>query len=177
MLQTIQKFVYNEQEVEFEVLNKSIMVNATEMAKIFDKRIDFFLKSDQTKAFLKALKFPPYGGNLGIKNDNDLIQTKGRNGTWMHRILALKFAAWLDPQFEVWVYCTIEDLLFGAYKEVDKSLKESAERLNKIEHLKNALEKTPEFMELEVLKLAEKQAAYSRSKINKTQLELYQTTS
>lgn len=30
---------------------------------------------------------------------------------WMHCLLALKFAAWLDAYFEVWVYRIIEQAL------------------------------------------------------------------
>jgi hypothetical protein len=39
----------------------------------------------------------------------------------MHRLLALKFAAWLHPEFEVWVYTTIEHLLFGRYIKLEQS--------------------------------------------------------
>lgn len=31
----------------------------------------------------------------------------------MYRTLAIKFAAWLSPAFEVWIYETIENLLFS----------------------------------------------------------------
>jgi len=34
-----------------------------------------------------------------------------QQGTWVHPQVALKLAAWLKPEFEVWVYCTIEKLL------------------------------------------------------------------
>ena len=43
----------------------------------------------------------------------------------MHRVLALKFAAWLNPSFELWVYSTIETLLFGRYVEREQSLERS----------------------------------------------------
>lgn len=32
-------------------------------------------------------------------------------GTWMHEKLALKFASWLSPAFELWVYDKIQELL------------------------------------------------------------------
>lgn len=35
---------------------------------------------------------------------------RGKQGTWVHPQLALKLAAWLNPEFEVWVYATIEKL-------------------------------------------------------------------
>lgn len=109
----IKKFKYNENEIEFDTQNE-IMVNATNMAKIFDKRIDVFLKTQPTRDFIDSiLKFPPTGGNLSIESEKDLLISTGRNGTWMHRILALKFAAWLNSDFEVWVYSTIDNLLFG----------------------------------------------------------------
>jgi len=37
----------------------------------------------------------------------------------MHRKLALKFAAWLSPEFELWVYDRIEELLLEA-KQVEE---------------------------------------------------------
>jgi hypothetical protein len=49
----------------------------------------------------------------------------------MHRILALKFAAWLDPYFEVWVYTTIDKIIFGNYREIKEATVEKlkAEKL------------------------------------------------
>ena len=94
----------------------------------------------------------------------------------MHRVLALKFAAWLDPVFEVWVYTTIDDILFGRYRQVDASLKESAMRRNRIEQMQAALQATPEYQELERLQLEEKQASYRRSKINQAQLDLFRNS-
>lgn len=35
---------------------------------------------------------------------------RGEQGTWVHPQVALKLAAWLNPEFEVWVYATIEKL-------------------------------------------------------------------
>lgn len=32
-------------------------------------------------------------------------------GTWLHEKLALKFAAWLSPEFELWVYDCVHELL------------------------------------------------------------------
>jgi hypothetical protein len=53
--------------------------------------------------------------------------SKQRSGTWMHRILALKFAAWLSPKFELWVYSTIEDLLFGKLAKREASFRRTAQ--------------------------------------------------
>lgn len=143
------------------------------MAKIFGKRIDFFLKAEHTKAFLEALEFTPFGGNSRPLKRSEIIQTKGQSGTWMHRILALKFAAWLDPKFELWVYQTIDDILFGAYRRMEESLRLSAQRKNRIEELKTALGTSTEFLELQRLELEERQASYGRTKENRNQLDLF----
>lgn len=111
------QFIYQDVEIHFLLGNdKDVMVNATEMAKAFNKRIDHFLKADHVKEFISVLEFTPFGGNSTPLTRDEIIQTKGQNGTYFHKILALKFAAWLDPIFEVWVYSTIEDILFGNYK-------------------------------------------------------------
>lgn len=39
-------------------------------------------------------------------------------GTWMDEKLALKFAAWLSPYFELWVYDRIEELLLTGRTEI-----------------------------------------------------------
>ncbi|MFA6281683.1 MAG: KilA-N domain-containing protein, partial [Candidatus Omnitrophota bacterium] len=126
-METIQKFVFNNAEVDFQFdKNQNLMVNATEMAKLSGKRIDHFLKSDHAEAFISALEFTPFGGNSEPLTRSEIIKTKGQSGTWMHRLLALKFAAWIDPKFEVWVYSTIDFILFDYYKRIEESLKESA---------------------------------------------------
>jgi len=39
-------------------------------------------------------------------------------GTWMDEKLALKFAAWLSPEFELWVYDRIQELLTTGKTEI-----------------------------------------------------------
>ena len=73
-------FLYNNAIVNFDFnpLNSNMMINATQMAKIFDRRIQFFMKSDSTKAYIEILKtlpkdeklwfeFTPFGVNSDIK--------------------------------------------------------------------------------------------------------------
>jgi hypothetical protein len=69
------EFIYQDTQIHF-LLNPTddnVMVNATEMAKLFNKRIDHFLKTDHAKAFNNALEFPPNGVNSASK----IIETKG----------------------------------------------------------------------------------------------------
>ena len=120
------EFIYQDTQIHFLLGNeKNVMVNATEMAKAFDRRIDFFLKTESTKAFIEAVEFPPKGVNSVKLTRADLIVTKGQSGTYFHRILALKFAAWLDPNFEVWIYSQLEEVLFGNAKKVGEKISDA----------------------------------------------------
>lgn len=109
------QFIYEDTEIHFLVNpdQDHVMVNATEMAKVFGKRVDHFMKSDHAKTFIQVMEkeiiCPPNGGQI--------IENRGRNGIYFHRILALKFAAWLDPKFEFWVFSTLDELMFGHYKQ------------------------------------------------------------
>ncbi len=173
-MSNIKTFNFEGQLIEFDLNEKNIMVNATEMAKVFDKRIDHFLRSEHAENFINAmLEFPPYGGNSEPLKREEILQTRGKSGTWMHRILALKFAAWLNPKFELWVYATIDDLLFGKYKEIDTSLRKTAEIKTRIEDLETELLNTEQYKEIERLRLAEKQEAYQRRCITKQQISLF----
>lgn len=111
----LQIFDYEGSKITFEK-NGVIMVNATEMAKAFNKHAKHFLENDQTKDFIAVLEakvgFPTLTVNHGGSNP----------GTWMHQKLALKFAAWLSPDFELWVYDRIEELLTTGKTEINHTL-------------------------------------------------------
>jgi hypothetical protein len=132
--------IYQDTEIHFLLgIEKNVMVNATEMAKAFGKRIDFFLKSDHAKEFIKVLELTPYGGSSTLLKPEEIKMTKNGVGTYFHRILALKFAAWLDPKFELWVYSTIENILFGKAKEAGNKISEVALQEEKIKNLRTKL--------------------------------------
>lgn len=87
---------------------KNVMVNATEMAKSFDKRPVDWLQNQSTTAFLNELS------KVRKSTLPDLVQvTKGGNnpGTWMHEDVALEFARWLSPSFAIWCNDRIKELL------------------------------------------------------------------
>jgi len=116
-------YVFEENNITFTLdKDNKVMVNATEMAKVFNKDLFQFTKSDHAKEFIESCKKPAFAGLLGIKSYEDLIISRQKSGTFMHRVLALKFAAWLNSDFEVWVYLTIDQLLFGKHAEREKSL-------------------------------------------------------
>lgn len=147
------QFIYKSQEVDFLPSgNDNVMVNATQMAKIFGKDLFQFTKSDHAKSFIFECLKPANAGLLCLKNESDLIDSRQKSGTWMHRILALKFAAWLDPSFELWVYVTIDKIILGHYRELKEAtiakIKAEREMENKKQEL---LDKYPDFAEFLVL--------------------------
>ena len=75
------------------------ILNATDMIKHYpNKRINDFLNNQQTKDFMRVLE-------ANINTENPVIKSEvGRyGGTYMHKRLAYKFAAWLNPEFENFV--------------------------------------------------------------------------
>jgi len=188
------EFTYDNQQIEFIQGENNIMVNATQMAKVFNKRLDFFLKSENTKAFMseleftlfggnstkKEFEFPPYGGNSKKQRRELIIKTRGKSGTFMHKILALKLAAWLDPKFEVWVFSTIDKILYHHFHAIKDTtvvkLKIEKERDLMLEEL---LKKYPDdvykFLEIEdkLTKASRKRLRAIRASAQELKLNLF----
>jgi hypothetical protein len=144
-MSNIKRFEYNGQRVTFQLEDGTSMVNATEMAKPFKKRPNDFLRTAGTKAFILALEedYREQGVPktvLHVVQDGKQLELQG---TWMDEHLALKFAGWLEPRFEVWVYKKIRELLQTGKTEIKGRdgqfgyvLREIAERFDEQE-LKN----------------------------------------
>jgi hypothetical protein len=165
--------IFEGKEVHFEMDKEhGLMINATEMAKIFNADVNEFTRNKGTIAFIgAALKTENSRFLENEKTSNstlleeDLIVSKQRSGTWMHRILALKFAAWLSPEFELWVYSTIEDILFGKLAKREKSFERTFALQQEVEHLIDKPNKTGEdfIRYLELQKQLKYETAYRRS--------------
>lgn len=116
-------FTYNNQPIVFEVTSPSaLLINASQMALPFGRYARHFLATPQAREFIKALggiivKYPksPLVKIVQHHNTPKILDNRGENGIYMHRLLALKFAAWLNPAFELWMHQTIDELLFGPY--------------------------------------------------------------
>ena len=143
------KFVYNNTQVDFlPVGNDSLMINATQMAKIFNKKIENFTRTESTQSFISECLNNANRRYLNINDVSDLLDSRQKSGTWMHRILALKFAAWLDPAFELWVYTTIDKIIFGNYRQIKEATVEKL-KAEKLQQLKKQelMEKYPDLSE------------------------------
>jgi len=108
-------FQYKNENITFEFSDGNKMINATEMAKPFDKLVGSFLRLKSTKDYILLLESRyadmHNGSNRGVLRVIQGGNEKELQGTWMDEKLALKFAAWLSPLFELWVYDRIEELL------------------------------------------------------------------
>lgn len=83
--------------------------NATEAAAKHGRRLDVWLKTDDTKAYIAAL-----GRALNTTNRWDLIRTaRGRHGggTWLHPKLGVAFARWISQDFAVWCDLQIDAII------------------------------------------------------------------
>src|SRR5690606_1749979 len=197
-----QTFDYYDKQVEFGVEENEIMVNATEMGKVFGKRPVDFLRLASTKDYIEELKtaFTAFRSedssllnavnddlpskNTPKKAESSLLKPieivkpekgKGEDGgvTWMHSRLAIKFAAWLDVKFELWVYDTVHKVTFGYLKEVNEEIKAKAILLNRKSELETKMINQPDFREyLEVLEKIRK-SSYKISKSNGAQLSFF----
>ena len=67
----------------------------------------YFLANDKTKSFIVELEATT--GNPAVRKING-----GKTpGTWSDKLLAYKYAAWIDPKFEVGVYTVLDKFFTG----------------------------------------------------------------
>ena len=121
----ITKFDYKGKTISFEFSDGNRMINATEMAKPFGKPVGNFLRVAETKKYIHLLNERYSDVNIArnrvairVVKGGDLIKKGIAQGTWMDEKLALKFASWLSPEFELWVYDRIDELLKTGKTEV-----------------------------------------------------------
>lgn len=104
-------FSYNGSSISF-FNGKNVMVNATEMAKVFSKRPVDWLQNQSTIEFINAITevrkstSADFQAVSVVKGGNSQMQ-----GTWMHEDVALEFARWLSPAFAIWCNDRIKELL------------------------------------------------------------------
>lgn len=98
---------YKGSQISF-MSGENVMVNATQMAKPFEKRPIDWLQNQLSIEYLNELS------KVRKSTLADLVQvTKGGNnsGTWMHEDVAMEFARWLSPAFAIWCNDRIKELL------------------------------------------------------------------
>jgi hypothetical protein len=98
---------YGEMSVQFQ---ENGFINATAIAKQFNKQPRDYLKTEQTKNYINSIK------RIFLIDENQLVIVKkgsveNGGGTWLHPKLAIDFARWLSPDFAVWCDLQIERIL------------------------------------------------------------------
>lgn len=182
MMKTLE-YLYQGHEIHFLVNphDKNVMINATEMAKLFDKRTNNYIRNEATQEFMNAIKRTHIRGQIGeVQTENinyKLIEDRGRNGIYFCELLAIDFATWLDVDFKLWVYQKIQEVIFGNYKKHWEAHAQQEQARVAMDLLKDQLlinptpETVAEYFEQEK---NWKQAKYEKSKAIRNQLSLFQ---
>lgn len=93
------------------------------------KDIDDFFANKGTSLFIEALLVEE---TLGGEREA-FLKSRGKNGgTWMHPILFVKFAMWLNPRFEVQVIKFVYDHMIEYRNEAGDAYKELCTAISKI---------------------------------------------
>lgn len=112
--------------------NATALLNQWNKNSGMQKQIAHYVENSTTKEFINALLSEE---NLKERN-SVLILTRGKNGgSWMHPLLFIDFAMWLNPSFKVKVLKFVYDELIryrndagDAYKEMAASIATIVER-------------------------------------------------
>lgn len=140
-------FSYEGNEITFKSEN-GVMVNATEMAKSFGKRVNDWLTNKSTREFLEelsAVRKIPVTGILTTESETSedaegvlvrVVQggTPSLQGTWLHEDVAMEFARWLNPKFAIWCNDRIKELLTQGVTTIsddDDVIRKAMEVLNR----------------------------------------------
>lgn len=115
---------------------KDSMFNATSLLRQWNetsgekKEITKFFENSNTKEFIKALIEME---NLNTQNFA-YLKSRGKynGGTWMHPILFVKFAMWLNPRFEVQVIKFVYDQMLKYRNDAGDAYRELASAVAKI---------------------------------------------
>lgn len=150
-MNALQVFSYKGSSVTFSNEN-GMWVNATEMAKPFDKFPYDWLQLQSSKDFLSALvsirglNYENRG--INYEESSQFIKTvEGRNGgTWFHEDVAIEFARWLSPAFAIWCNDRIKEILTGTMAKYPMSSDEAiaygyGKALEKISRQSNVIKK------------------------------------
>lgn len=124
----ILNFNYGGAVIPFALTGNDVMINATEMARLFPgKKISHFLSNQQTKDLIQQLE-----SDAGIPASQLVVIIKGNfsdgrsQGTWMHIKIAIAFAMWLSPVFYSWCLGKLDEIINQGYAFRDAEI----QRLN-----------------------------------------------
>ena len=130
---SIINFDYKGNQISFEK-GKDVLVNLTTMAKLYpEKNLSTIINSLEIKEYINALteiKNFSSADLLIVRKGGDFLQ----QGTWGHRLVAIRVAQKLNPALAVWVDMRIEELLTTGVTTVsndDEAIAYAMQVLNK----------------------------------------------
>jgi hypothetical protein len=102
-------------------------VNATQMAKANDARLDNYFASPETQKYLKALQ-----ESIKLESSElvELVIVAGfgaDKATWMHPLAAIHFAQWISAEFHVWCNRHIKTLIESGETKLEQDLSARSE--------------------------------------------------
>jgi hypothetical protein len=129
------------------MFNATLLINQWNKHSGQNKEVAKFFENENTKEFINALVIEE---NLHTQ-DSAYVKSKasrGNNiGTWMHPILFIKFAMWLNPAFEVKVIKFVYDEMIKYRHESGDEYKTLASAVSRIV--------SPDFMQVAMKKTGE----------------------
>lgn len=117
--ETSKTFSYNGNDVLFDIKD-DVMVNATQLAKIYGKRPAEYLRLPDTVKLINAitrkygiaenqLVATSKGGNISDMGKSHIVNNQ--QGTWMHRLIVVDFCQWLDIDLKLWCTEKLDELM------------------------------------------------------------------
>lgn len=118
-----------EQRTKDGYFNSTDLLKSWNDANSCNKELKDYLSNKATQEFIKALCEEE---NLNRGNP-PYLATRGKSGgTWMHPLLFIDFAMWLNPAFKVKVLKFVSDQMLSYRNEAGEAYKQLASAMNKI---------------------------------------------
>ena len=159
------EFIYQDTQIHF-LLNPTddnVMINATEMAKLFNKRTGHYLANESTKKLISELERT----EISVHSDVKIVQDRGHMGIYFHEDLAIDFAMWLDVKFRVWVCRTIREMVRQQIKPVQNAVDDLVEKENALISIREKIQNSDN---KQAKQLLEAISEYESAKKSKTKV-------
>ncbi|KAA4671624.1 hypothetical protein F3B42_14375 [Bacteroides ovatus] len=115
---SIINFDYKGNQISF-MNGKDVMVNATQLAKPYNKRPAEYLRLPDTLKLMNAitrkygivenqLVTTSKGGNVSDMGKSHIVENQ--QGTWIHRLIAIDYCQWLDIDLKLWCTEKLDEL-------------------------------------------------------------------
>lgn len=131
-MNTTKIYYYKGNFVTFKITNGNVMINATEMARMYTTKAESWLKTESAKKVIIATS-----ASLNISASNLVQVVTGKNaGTWIHEDVALIYAQRLSPKFYQWCNIHVTEIVRNAVISMKKDKSSMQESYLQIRILK-----------------------------------------